>query len=171
MKIDSKVIKELRKENGLRLSDVAARLRVSEATVSRYESGEIQRAAPTIINAYAKLFRVPVTYICENLDDDWVEVLQKGRLADPRVAGFIEYLDELAEREINSDNISLSDFEKQLVLAYRDADQKTKNIIAVTLDLKAEEPKKPEPKKEDPEEDPFEIFKMFDESGQGKLDV
>ena len=139
MKIDSKTIKELRKDNGLRLSDVAARLHVSEATISRYESGEIQRASPAIINAYSKLFRVPVTYICENLDSDWVEVLQKGRLADPRVAGFIEYLEEQAEREINSDDIVLTNEERDLVLAFRQADEKTLEIVRFALGLNKEE--------------------------------
>jgi transcriptional regulator with XRE-family HTH domain len=138
MKIDSKTIKELRKDNGLRLSDVAARLHVSEATISRYESGEIQRASPAIINAYSKLFRVPVTYICENLDSDWVEVLQKGRLADPRVAGFIEYLEEQAEREIN-DDIVLSMEERELVLAFRQADEKTHDIVRLALGLNKNE--------------------------------
>ena len=136
MKIDSKVIRELRKDNGMRLSDVAARLHVSEATVSRYESGDIQRASPSIINAYAKIFRVPVTYICENLDEDWVEVLQKGRLADPRVAGFVEYLEEQAEREMNSDSFEVSKEEKDLIIAYRDADDKTKELVTFALGLK-----------------------------------
>lgn len=136
MKIDSKVIRELRKDNGLRLSDVAARLHVSEATVSRYESGDIQRASPSIINAYAKIFRVPVTYICENLDADWVEVLQKGRLADPRVAGFIEYLEEQAEREMNSDTFEVSKEEQDFIVAYRKADDKTKDLVMFALGLK-----------------------------------
>lgn len=136
MKIDSKVIRELRKDNGLRLSDVAARLHVSEATVSRYESGEIQRASPSIINAYAKIFRVPVTYICENLDADWVEILQKGRIADPRVAGFIEYLEEQAEREMNSDAFEVSKEEQDFIVAYREADDKTKDLVMFALGLK-----------------------------------
>lgn len=133
MRIDSKIIKELRKENGLRLSDVAAHLHVSEATVSRYESGEIRRASPSIITSYAKLFRVPINYICENMDDDWVEVLQEARLKDPRVAGFIQYLEEQAEKEINSNSFVVSDEEKELIIAYREADEKTRNLVTYAL--------------------------------------
>lgn len=135
MKIDSKIIKELRKENGLRLSDVAARLHVSEATVSRYESGDILRASPSIITAYAKLFRVPINYICENMDSDWVEVLQGASLTDPRVAGFIQYLEEQAEKEMNDDNFQISDEEKELVIEYRNMDPKTKQLVKIALGI------------------------------------
>jgi len=138
MKIDSKVIKELRKDNGLRLSDVAARLHVSEATVSRYESGEIQRASPSIIRSYAKLFRVPINYICENLDDDWVEVLQEARLKDPRVAGFIQYLEEQAEKEMNSSSFIVTDDEKEIIIAFRNADEKTRSLVNLALGINSE---------------------------------
>jgi len=133
MKINGEIIRELRKENGLRLSDVAARLHVTEATISRYESGDIQRASPSIINAYSKLFRVPINYICENMDSDWVEVLQGASLKDPRVAGFIQYLEEQAEREMNSEYFGLSDFEKDVIVALRNADDKTRNLVLYAL--------------------------------------
>lgn len=135
MKIDSNVIKQLRKDNGLRLSDVAARLQISEATVSRYESGQIQNVSPRILLGYSKLFRVPMTVFCENAESDWVDALQAAGLRDPRVAGFIEYLEEQAEKEMNADNFYVSDDEKELILAYRNSDERTKKVINFALGL------------------------------------
>lgn len=133
MKLDSNTIKQLRIDNGLRMSDVAARLQISEATVSRYESGQIRKVSPRILVGYSKLFRVPINVLCENAESDWVDALQEAGLRDPRVAGFIEYLEEQAEREMN--NIQFSNEETNIALAYRNADEKTRNLVAFALGL------------------------------------
>lgn len=132
MKIDSEKIKELRVSHGLTLKDVAARLDSSEATISRYESGQIQKVSPKVILGYSKLFNVPITDIYENAQTEWVSALQEAGLRDPRVAGFIEYLEEQAQKE-STEEIQLSDQEIQLILAYREADTRTKQIVDFTL--------------------------------------
>ena len=131
MKIDSNTLKQLRIDNGLRLSDVAARLQISEATVSRYESGQIQKVSPRILVGYSKLFRVPITVLCENSESDWIDALQEAGLRDPRVAGFIEYLEEQAEKEMN--DVSITKEESEIIIAYRNADERTKQLVNIAL--------------------------------------
>ena len=136
MKIDSSVLKQLRIDNGMRLSDVAARLQISEATISRYESGQIQKVSPRILIGYSKLFRVPINFLCENSDSDWVDALQEAGLRDPRVKGFIEYLEEQAEREMN--DINLSNEELDIAVAYRNADERTRELVRYALKISQE---------------------------------
>ena len=124
-------LKELRIRNGLTLKDVAARLGVSEGTVSRYESGEIKRVSPSVLLGYSKLFNVPIRYLYENPDTEWVTALEEAGLRDPRVAGFIEYLEEQAQKE--SEGISLSSEEYDIISAYRSADSHTRKLVLYAL--------------------------------------
>lgn len=132
MIVNSEELKRLRLENGLTLKDVAARLDITEATVSRYESGAIKRISPKIILGYAKLFRVHINQLYENAETEWVAALEEAGLRDPRVAGFIEYLEEQAQKE-TTDEIHLSDEEARLILAWRQADARTRQIVSFTL--------------------------------------
>lgn len=136
MKINTDAIKELRIHNGLTQSDVAARLGISEATVSRYESGQIQRVSPSVLLGYSKLYNVPITALYENPETEWVTALSEAGLHDPRVAGFIEYLEEQAQKDI--DDIKLSPLEAKIVLAYRSADTRTKQLVEFTLQINNE---------------------------------
>ena len=134
MKINSEEIRRLRIENGLTLKDVAIRLDSSEATISRYESGQIQRVSPKVMLGYSKLFHVPINDLYENAETEWVTALQEAGLRDPRVAGFIEYLEEQAQKE-NSEDISLTEYEKEIIKAFRAAPQKTRELIAFALGM------------------------------------
>lgn len=134
MVINSEEIKQLRIKNGLTLKDVAIRLDVSEGTVSRYESGQIKRVSPKVMLGYSKLFRVPINTLYENAETEWVQALEEAGLHDPRVAGFIEYLEEQAQKD-NTDDINLTDDEVELVLAFRKADLKTKQLVAFALNV------------------------------------
>lgn len=132
MIINNEQIKNLRIQNGLTLKDVAIRLNVSEGTVSRYESGQIKRVSPNVILGYSKLFNVPIGMLYENPKTEWVEALEEAGLQDPRVAGFIEYLEEKAQKD-STEEINLSDKETALILAYRNADKRTQQIVDFTL--------------------------------------
>ena len=132
MVVNSEELKRLRIENGLTQGDVAARLDITEATVSRYESGTIKRISPKIILGYSKLFRVPINQLYENAQTEWVTALEEAGLQDPRVAGFIEYLEEKAQ-EVSSDTLKLTQAEMELITAYRYADARTRQIVEFAL--------------------------------------
>lgn len=133
MIIKSDEIKRLRTECGLTQNDVAVRLGISEATVSRYESGQIKKVSPSVLLGFSKLFRVPITALYENAETEWVTALQEAGLHDPRVAGFIEYLEEQAQKE-NCD-IVLTPFESDLIVSYRNSDPKTRHLVEFALGM------------------------------------
>ena len=133
MIIKSEEIKRLRTESGLTQNDVAVRLGVSEATISRYESGQIKKVSPSVLLGLSKLFRVPLTALYENAETEWVAALQEAGLHDPRVAGFIEYLEEQAQKE--NCEILLSHHEEELVISYRKADPKTRHLVEFALGI------------------------------------
>ncbi len=132
MIINNDEIKRLRISKGLTLKDVAVRLKVTEATISRYESGQIKRISPKVMLGYAKLFNVPINSLYENAETEWVNALEEAGLHDPRVAGFIEYLEEQAQKEAVELN-DLSPKESELIQKYRAADDKIKNIVDTAL--------------------------------------
>ena len=133
MLINSEEIKNLRIKNGLTQQDVAVRLGVSEGTISRYESNQIKRVSPQVMLGYSKLFRVPINSLYENPETEWVTALEEAGLKDPRVAGFIEYLEEQAQKEETEKPFSAEEME--LLNAYREADAKTKQIVALALNV------------------------------------
>ena len=133
MVINSEEIKRLRTSKGLTLKDVATRLDVSEGTVSRYESGEIKRVSPKVMLGYSKLFNVPIRYLYENAETEWVTALEEAGLHDPRVAGFIEYLEEQTQKE--AIETQCTEEEINLLNAWRKADAKTKSLVSLALNL------------------------------------
>lgn len=130
-KIRNDVLKKLRQEKGLTQNDVAVRLGITEATVSRYESGQIQKVSPNVLLGYSKLLKVPITALYENPETEWVSALEEAGLRDPRVAGFIEYLEEQAQKE--SEGIALSPEEYDIIAAYRSADTHTRKLVLYAL--------------------------------------
>ena len=132
MKINGDEIKRLRIEHGLSLKDVAIRLNISEPTASRYENGQVKRVSPNVMLGYSRLFNVPIGLLYENAQTEWVSALEEAGLRDPRVAGFIEYLEEKAQKD-STEEINLSDKETALILAYRNADKRTQQIVDFTL--------------------------------------
>lgn len=134
MKIKNDILKKLRLEHGLTQGDVAVRLGITEATVSRYESGQIQRVSPNILLGYSKLLKVPITALYENPETEWVTALEEAGLQDPRVAGFIEYLEEQAQKAGGAD-VKLSPIEVEIIQAYRKADEQIKRIVDYTLKI------------------------------------
>jgi len=134
VKINTEAIKQYRIHSGLTQNDVAIRLGVSEATISRYESGAIEKVSPKVMLGYAKLFHVPINTFYENAQTEWVTALEEAGLQDPRVAGFIEYLEEQAQKEAK-EAFDLSKFEIDLVSAYRKSDEKTKHLVTYALGI------------------------------------
>ena len=100
MSIWSKRIKEKRKEANLTLLDVSRYLGVAEATVQRYESGNIKNIPYDIICKFAELFNCSPAYIMgwENnsntLSDNEKLLLNKYRQLNKeqqyKVIGYIE---------------------------------------------------------------------------------
>ena len=131
MKINSEKIKYLREKNGLSLKDVAARIGCSEASVSRYENEQVQRVSPSIMLGYSKLFQVPITELYENPQTEWVTAMEEAGLRDPRVAGFIEYLEEQAQKE--GDGYTQEEY--QLIDAFRKAPDQNKRIVSAILGI------------------------------------
>lgn len=147
MIINNDEIKRLRISKGLTLKDVAVRLKVTEATISRYESGQIKRISPKVMLGYAKLFNVPINSLYENAETEWVNALEEAGLHDPRVAGFIEYLEEQAQKEAVELN-DLSTKESELIQKYRAADDKIKNIVDTALGVSVYIDELPDPNDE-----------------------
>ena len=134
--INSEEMKRLRIQHGLTQGDVAARLKIAEATVSRYEAGIIKKASPAVLIGYSQLFNVPISSLYENARTEWVTALEEAGLQDPRVAGFIEYLEEQALKE-TKDSMNLTPIEVELTNAYRNADDKTKHMVAYMLGVES----------------------------------
>ena len=132
--INSEEMKRLRIQHGLTQGDVAARLKIAEATVSRYEAGIIKKASPAVLIGYSQFFNVPISSLYENARTEWVSALEEAGLQDPRVAGFIEYLEEQAQKEVKED-IDLTKFEIEMVSAYRKSDEKTKHLVMYALGI------------------------------------
>lgn len=65
-------LKERRRELGLSLIEVANAVGVSEATISRYESGNIKNMRRDRIENYAKVLRVSIPVFL-GIDDDYIE--------------------------------------------------------------------------------------------------
>ena len=99
MKIHGDQLKDLRKAHGLTMAEVAEKLGVTEGTISRYENGQIKRVSPSVITGYSRLFNVPATELYENPETEWLAAFSGAGKHDPRVRGFIEYLEEQAEKE------------------------------------------------------------------------
>lgn len=62
-------LKQRRKELGLTMQEVAESVGVSEATISRYESGNIQNMRQNRIAKYAQVLQVPTS---EFVDDGMI---------------------------------------------------------------------------------------------------
>ena len=56
-------LRDRRKELGMSMKDVAKRIGVSEATISRWESGQIANMKRNYVPAYAKVLNVPAEFI------------------------------------------------------------------------------------------------------------
>lgn len=135
MKLNGDLLRELREDNGLTLKAAATRLAISEATLSRYECGQIQRPAPSVLIGCSKLYRVPINVLYDQPEPEWVSALQESGLKDPRVAGFLEYLNEQAEKEMNCDTFQMTEEEKEIIIEYRNADFKTKHLVKFALGI------------------------------------
>lgn len=133
MLVNGEALKQLRMDHGYTLKEVATRLNVAEATVSRYESGQIKRISPSVLLGYSKLFNVPINILYENAETEWVRALTEAGMHDPRVRGFIEYLEEQAQKDTG--DIRLNDYEVELIHAYRNADEEIKRLVSYALKL------------------------------------
>lgn len=134
MKIHGDHLKELRKAHGMTMAEVADKLGVTEGTISRYENGQIKKVSPNVITGYSRLFNVPATDLYENPEPEWLTAFSGGGMYDARVRGFIEYLEEQAQRE--SEMCELTQAEMDIVEAYRAADDHTRHLVEFALGLK-----------------------------------
>ncbi len=98
-------IKSRRLALGLTLAEVADQLGVKEATVQRYESGEIKNIKHETIAALAKTLKCSPAYIM-----GWEEIEEKN-------------------------DSPLSDAERQLLDKYRSLDEKGRHTVNTVLDM------------------------------------
>ncbi len=101
-----KIIKKRRLELGLTLKDVAKALGVAESTVSRYESLDIQNMGIDKIEALAKVLKCSPAYLM-----GWENTIQEDG------------------------HFHLSDLEKQIVIAFRQADEISKAMVLRALSI------------------------------------
>lgn len=114
MKI-SETLKSLRTENGLTQSELSERLKIGQATIACYESGQREPHITNLI-AYADFFECSIDYLVGRTDDfgniiveaektktgtstltkDELELLERYRMLSPasklKLSGFIEGL-------------------------------------------------------------------------------
>lgn len=112
MKIQN-IIKNRRLELDLTMKQVANALGVTEATISRYESGEIQNMGIDKIEALSKILRCSPGYLM-----GW-EI-----------------------QDSSSQNLNLSDLERQIILTYRKSDAITKAMVLRALAIDEENTEK-----------------------------
>ena len=136
MKIHGEQLKELRRQHGLTMAEVADKLGVTEGTISRYENGLIKRVSPAVITGYSRLFNVPATELYENPETEWLAAFSGGGMYDPRVRGFIEYLEEQAAKE--NEMCELSREEIEVIEAFRNADERTRSLVLYALGIAKE---------------------------------
>ena len=74
------LIAELRKDLGMKQTDVAAHLGVSTGTISNYECGRYEPDLETV-RQLSRLFNVTSNYLLELTDDKYTALRCKGRLA------------------------------------------------------------------------------------------
>lgn len=107
------IIKSRRKELRLTLKEVAERLHVSEGTVSRYESGDIQNMGIDKIAALAKALECSPGYLM-------------GWENEPITRS----------KDVPAASSDLTPLEKQIVRAYRVAPEGIQDSVCKLLDVK-----------------------------------
>lgn len=116
-------MRELRTEKGWRQKDVAEKLNVSAQVYGNYENG-INKPDPDMLSAMADLFDVTVDYLI-------------GR--EPRLNNVGDYDDISATHnirtEINQTDMKSRLKERDLIIAFRQLDEKNKDIAVQTLQL------------------------------------
>lgn len=101
----NELIKNRRKELNLTLLDIAKACDVSEATVSRWESGDIENMKRSRIASLAKILRISPSLIVGDLEDEYT-----APAIDPRFKEFKFAL-------LHGEN-ELTDEQKQDLLEY-----------------------------------------------------
>lgn len=102
------IIKKRRLELDLTLKDVSKALGVTEGTVSRYESGDIQNMGIDKVANLAKVLRCSPGYLM-------------GWQSSPE--------------EIKKEDVSLSDEEMEVIMAYRRADDVARIMVQRSLGI------------------------------------
>ena len=103
----NEIIKQRRIELELTLKDIAKALNVSESTVSRYESSEIQNMGIDKIEALSKILKCSPGYLM-----GWI-----------------------TEKELPTTEQSITDKEKELLNKYNELDEKGKHTVNTILDM------------------------------------
>lgn len=99
-------IKQRRTALNLTLLQVADQLGVKEATVQRYESGDIKNIKHETIAQLAEILKCSPAYLM-----GWEKAI------------------------LPSDNLSLNDLEKQIVISFRSADEISKAMVLRALSI------------------------------------
>lgn len=101
----NEIIKQRRIELGLTLKDIAKALNISESTVSRYESNEIQNMGIDKIEALSRILKCSPGYLM-----GWI-----------------------SEKELPTKEQTITDKEKELLDKYNELDEKGKHTVNTVL--------------------------------------
>lgn len=148
MSIDNikNILKNRRIELGLTMGDVAEAVGVSEATISRWESGAIVNMKRSRIYSLAKVLQIsPIIimgYDSSVLNDIPLKLLkyyqEKGMSEQDMILAYTSFK-EAEERDamsaIYSSNINFSPEATEIALAYDKANKKAQNMARMALDL------------------------------------
>jgi len=112
------LLKERRIELGLTLKDVADYVGVSEATVSRWESGNIANMKRSRVQALAEILKVsPLDIIGVDRDEEaHIQELLQDLRDNPQIGVLLS-----ASKDLNEEDIAqLTELAKRLRASYRD---------------------------------------------------
>ena len=126
----SQLISERRKELGLSMKQVADAVGVSEATISRYESGDIKNMRRDRIDKYAKILQVDLRDLIEADGEDSTDRVIGERLKEARINKGLTQ-SELAEKITGQSKAQICAYEK----GRRDIPRKSLLIFAKVLDV------------------------------------
>lgn len=101
------IIKQLRKAHNLTQEELGKRLGVQKSAIAKYEKGRVENIKRSTIQAMATLFDVSPCYLM-----GWADVPKP-----------------------NTNDFLVNDFEKKIIIAYRQADDISKAMVQRVLNI------------------------------------
>ncbi len=101
------IIKQLRKAQNLTQEELGERVGVQKSAIAKYENGRVENIKRSVIQAMATLFDVSPCYLM-----GWSDTPKP-----------------------NTNNFLVNDFEKKIIIAYRQADNISKAMVQRTLNV------------------------------------
>ncbi len=130
-------IRQKRIEQGLSLEELGKMLGVQKTAVSKWELGAVENIKRNTIEQMANIFKCSPAWLMgfddkEEREPAWMAAFSGAGYIDPRVTDFLAYLNE------KRDTTKLTPEENDVLVAYRAADERTRQIVDFALGLKGE---------------------------------